>query len=122
MSSHLTQHLSKLTGSRAVKEPAIQTALQTVLEGFEAEPEVIREYQTGDGPCDLFLPARRVVIETKERSGKGKAPTAGPNLPGSKEGETQFQQLERYVLALRQKEQATLWGMLADNDTAGLAR
>ena len=117
MSSHLTQHLSKLTGSRAVKEPAIQTALQTVLEGFEAEPEVIREYQTGDGPCDLFLPARRVVIETKERSGKGKAPTAGPNLPGSKEGETQFQQLERYVLALRQKEQATLWGMLADNDT-----
>ena len=114
MSAHLTQHLSKLTGSRAVKEPAIQTALQTVLESFG---EVIREYQTGDGPCDLFLPARRVVIETKERSGKGKAPTAGPNLPGSKEGETQFQQVERYVLALRQKEQGTLWGALADNNT-----
>ena len=115
MTSHLSKHLNTLTRVGATKgEPAVQTALQNVLESIG---EVIREYQTGEGPCDLFLPARRVVIETKERSGKGKAPTAGPNLPGSKEGETQFHQLERYVLALRQKEQATLWGMLADNDT-----
>ena len=110
----LAAHLDKLTGSGALSEPRVQGALERILERYG---EVIPQHQTGDGPCDIFLPARRVVIEVKERTGKGKTPAAGPDLPGSQPGETQRQQVERYVRALRRKEQLALWGDLPDANT-----
>ena len=110
----LDRHLDKLTGSGALREPQVQGALERILERYG---EVIPQHQTGDGPCDVFLPARRVVIEVKERAGKGKTPAVGPDLPGSQSGETQFQQVERYVRALRRKEQLSLWGDLPDANT-----
>ena len=110
----LDRHLDKLTGSGALPEPQVQGAIERILESYG---EVIPQYPTGDGPCDVFLPARRVVIEVKERAGKRKAASVGPDLPGSQSGETQFQQVERYVRALRRKEQLSLWGDLPDANT-----
>ena len=114
MTSHLTRHLKKLTQSGALPEPQVQSALERVLEEYG---EVIPQHQTGDGPCDLFLPARRVVIEVKERTGKRKTPAVDPNLPGSQPGETQFEQIARYVRALREREQRSLWGDVPDTNT-----
>ena len=114
MKSDLTKPLEKLTKDGALPEPQVQSALERVLETYG---EVIPQHQTGDGPCDLFLPARRVVIEVKERAGKRKAAAVGPNLPGSQPGETQFEQLQRYVRALREKERRSLWGDVPDANT-----
>ena len=114
MRPDLAKPLEKLTKAGALPEPQVQSALERVLETYG---EVIPQHQTGDGPCDLFLPARRVVIEVKERAGKRKAAAVGPDLPGSQPGETQHQQLERYVRALREKERRSLWGDLPDVNT-----
>ena len=114
MTPDLAKPLEKLTKTGALPEPQVQSALERVLETYG---EVIPQHQTGDGPCDLFLPARRVVIEVKERAGKRKAAAVGPDLPGSQPGETQRQQLERYVRALREKERRSLWGDLPDVNT-----
>ena len=114
MTPDLAKPLEKLTKDGALPEPQVQSALERVLETYG---EVIPQHQTGDGPCDLFLPARRVVIEVKERAGKRKAAAVGPNLPGSQPGETQFEQLQRYVRALREKERRSLWGDVPDANT-----
>jgi len=94
-SDRLKKHLNVLTRSGPASEPEVQNALHEVL---AAHGEVLLQHQTGDGPCDLFLPARRVVIEVKERG------AAGPELSGSQPGETQYEQVRRYVLALRERE------------------
>ena len=94
-SDRLKKHLNVLTRSGSSSEAEVQNALHEVL---AVHGEVLLQHQTGDGPCDLFLPARRVVIEVKERG------AAGPELPGSQPGETQFGQVRRYVLALRERE------------------
>ena len=91
----LRKHLGVLTRAGGASEPEVQNALHEVL---SAHGEVLLQHQTGDGPCDLFLPARRVVIEVKERG------AAGPDLHGSQADETQFGQVRRYVLALRERE------------------
>ena len=93
-SDPLEKHLKVLTRGPA-SEPAVQNALHEVL---GAHCEVLLQFQTGDGPCDLFLPARRVVIEVKERG------AADPDQPGSQPDENQFDQVRRYVLALRERE------------------
>ena len=95
-SDRLKKHLGVLTRSGPASEAEVQTALHEVLAAQRGE--VLLQHQTGDGPCDLFLPARRVVIEVKERG------AAGPERPGSQPGETQYEQVQRYVLALRERE------------------
>ena len=55
------------------------------------------EYQTGNGPADIYLPTRRTFIETK---GFG---LANPNRASSS-GETQEEQCERYVKAEHARE------------------
>ena len=80
------------------------------------------EWDTGDGPADIYLPNRRIIIEAKRR---GKAE---PNAPaGSRMGETQLEQLARYIKSERTREQRSLddddnrnlpWiGMLTDSQT-----
>ena len=114
MKSNPKDPLEILTHATAASEPAVQKALAEVLEGCADDVEVILQHQTGDGPCDLFLPGRRIVIEVKRRPAIKQAPVAGPDQPGSQGGETQFEQLQRYVLALRARERSTMWGRLED--------
>ena len=114
MTDRFDKYLKTLTRTGRASESLVERALANLL---EEHGEVITQYQTGDGPCDIFLPARRVVIETKERSKAGEIPKCDPDRPGSAEGETQFEQVRRYVLALRRKEQRTLWEALASPDT-----
>ena len=114
MRDRFGKHLATLTRTGKASESSIERALANLL---EEHGEVITQHQTGDGPCDIFLPSRRVVVETKERSKAGDIPKCGPERPGSAEGETQFEQVRRYVLALRRKEQRTLWEALASPDT-----
>ena len=117
MKSNPKDPLEILTRAAAASEPAVERALAQVLEGCASDVEVILQHQTGDGPCDLFLPGRRIVIEVKRRPAAKQAPVAGPNSPGSQEGETQFEQLQRYVLALRARERSTMWDRLEDPNT-----
>ena len=117
MKSKQTEPLEVLTRATAATEPAVQKALAEVLEGCAPGVEAILQHQTGDGPCDLFLPGRRIVIEVKRRPARSKPPVAGPDSSGSQEGETQFEQLQRYVLALRAHEQHTMWRDLRDANT-----
>jgi len=49
----------------ASREPEIQAGLAEVLLRLGRDREM--EFQTGDGPADIYLPARRFVIETKSR-------------------------------------------------------
>lgn len=65
------------------------------------------EWPTGDGPVDIFLPGRRVIIEVK----KGGRPKNGPDVSGTgaqRSGESAYEQLERYISAERTKEQQYL--------------
>ena len=117
MKSKQTEPLEVLTRATAATEPAVQKALAEVLEGCAPGVEAILQHQTGDGPCDLFLPGRRIVIEVKRRPARSKPPVAGPDSSGSQEGETQFEQLQRYVLALRGHERRTMWHDLRDANT-----
>ena len=64
------------------------------------------EYETGDGPADIYLTNRRVIIETKS---KGKA-SPDDDAAGSRTGETPMQQLTRYLNAERRNEQRVLDG------------
>ena len=114
MKSKQTEPLEVLTRATAATEPAVQKALAEVLEGCAPGVEAILQHQTGDGPCDLFLPGRRIVIEVKRRPARSKPSVAGPDSSGSQEGETQFEQLQRYVLALRANERRTMWRDLRD--------
>ena len=64
------------------------------------------QFETGDGPVDLYLGGRRVLIETKKRGRLIK----GPYVPGtgSRPNESAFEQLTRYVIAERSREQMRL--------------
>ena len=64
------------------------------------------QFETGDGPVDLYLGGRRVLIETKTRERLKK----GPYVPGTgvRPNESAFEQLTRYVVAERSREQMRL--------------
>ncbi len=51
--------------------------------------------QTGSGPADLVCHQFRVAIETKSRG------EAGPTRSGARSGESQYEQISRYVEALQ---------------------
>lgn len=98
MTSHFGKHFRALTRKSGAKEPDIRHALRSILEQWT---DVREEYPSGGGPCDLYLPHHRVVIETKSRPKSDAAPICDPANTGSQPGETQFDQVSRYVLALR---------------------
>jgi hypothetical protein len=82
-------------------EEAVRLRLSMLLEslGYDLEPE----YSVPNGSMDIYLPQRRVVIETK-RTG-----AADPDsVRDTETGETQFQQCERYVKAEWERERARL--------------
>ena len=59
-----------------------------------------QDFQTGNGPADIYLPNKRIVIEVKKK---------GEALPdkiggGSKEKETPKEQVTRYIEALKREE------------------
>ena len=68
-------------------------------------PRVEVEYDTGAGPADLYVPARRIVMEVKE---KGRADDPNKRDTGSTPGETAFEQLSRYLESERCNEQRYL--------------
>lgn len=91
--------MSNILGHR-YREPALRSELDSLFTGLDYQTDL--EYQTGEGPADIYLPARRVFVETK---GYG---LAGPAKPGSRDGETQEQQCERYVRAEARRESQQL--------------
>ncbi len=80
----------------AVREPDIRQHLSTLLEGITGHIWKV-EASVDEGRIDLFCPTLKVVIETKARG------QANPNFAGRKSGETQRQQLERYLRGLAPK-------------------
>ena len=92
--------MSAVISGTGKREARVQSEIESLLRvlGYDVE----REYATGDGPADLYLPTRRTIIETK---GHGQA---GPDKSGSREGENQEQQCERYVVAENERERRRL--------------
>ena len=83
-------------------EDNIRQDLGRLLDSFDIEN--IITYRTPGGPADLYLPRRRIVIETK---------TAGfaddPHQPQARENpETPFQQVERYLTSELRSEKEQL--------------
>ena len=95
-----TEEIEKILRSPNKKEIDIQYNLATVLQYLDCESEL--EFQTGDGPADIYLPARRIIIETKTRK------NIGPKKKLSSKKETQFEQCDRYAQAdfMREKRQS----------------
>ena len=83
-----TARMSTILGNR-FKEPRLRAELNSLLLALGYDTEL--EYQTGNGPADIYLPTRRTVIETK---GFG---LAGPDQPAPN-NETQEQQCARYAM------------------------
>lgn len=79
--------MATILGSK-FKEPRLRAELNSLLLDLGYDTEL--EYQTGNGPADIYLPTRRTVIETK---GFG---LAGPERPAPN-NETQEEQGERYA-------------------------
>ena len=82
----------QLVTNRFPNEEAVRLRLSMLLEslGYDLEPE----YSVPNGSMDIYLPQRRVVIETK-RTG-----AADPDgVRDAETGETQLDQCERYVKA-----------------------
>ena len=63
------------------------------------------DFETGDGPADICLPNKRIVIEVKQ---KGRAKPDDPSC-GSKRGETPKEQLKRYIKARKKNERTNLY-------------
>ena len=82
-----TARMSGILGSR-FKEPRLRAELNSLLLDLGYDTEL--EYQTGNGPADIYLPTRRAIIETK---GFG---LADPDNPAPN-NETQEQQCARYA-------------------------
>ena len=89
--NNITQKAAEwLISGRLPNEQAIQFWLAMLLVSLDYEVEV--EYSVPSGHMDIFLPERRVVIETKAL---GKVDPNDVRDPDS--DETQFAQCERYV-------------------------
>ena len=106
MNDSVTAALERLTSPGSYPEAQVKTDLYQALNGTERR-EVLSEHATGDGPADLFLPGRRVVIECKPR--RERSPKVGPELPGRKPNETQYHQVARYVEGVTRAEHRALY-------------
>ena len=92
--------LQKALENQSQNEATLEHQIASALEHLGCDYEL--QFNTGNGRCDIYLPSRRFVIEVK-RPG-----SANPNGPGSKEGETQFEQCARYIVADHERESLTL--------------
>ena len=82
------------------------------------ESSIRAEYHTRAGPIDLYLTNRRVIIEVKQSGRLDKGPDhIGA---GSKNNETAFQQLDRYVRAERVRERLYLEENITDSTWLGV--
>ncbi|MCY4308984.1 MAG: N-6 DNA methylase [Rhodobacteraceae bacterium] len=94
----MTTDLQKEIHARLLQttsETEVQADLRALLFAMDAPNELASHI--GDGEADIVLPQHRIVIETK-RPGLANE----PNLPQHRNNnESPFQQLERYVVALR---------------------
>ena len=83
MQSDLTANLTQLVNGSHTSEAALRTTLRNTLVqlGFNADIE--------HRGADVVPPDKRIVIEVKLK--------VGPELRGSREDETQFEQLKRYI-------------------------
>ena len=87
----IINHLLQTT----ITEPDVQAELKALLQEIGCHPEL--GAQTGSGPADVLLAQHRIVIEAK-RPGLADH----PHEPQPRENnETPFQQVERYITALR---------------------
>ena len=87
-----------LATNRSRPEDNIRQDISRILDALAVEN--IMTYPTTDGPADIYLPRRRIIIETK------KQPLASdPHKAQARENdESPFEQLERYILAEIQHE------------------
>ena len=91
----------QLVTNRFPNEEAVRLRLSMLLESLDYDLEP--EYSVPNGSMDIYLPQRRVVIETKR--------TGAVDPDGVRDGETretQFEQCERYVKAEWERERARL--------------
>ena len=73
------------------------------------ERSIRAEYRTqNNGPVDLYLTNRRVIIETKKEGRLKRGPCLRGS--GSRRDESAFEQLERYIIDERPREQRHLVG------------
>ena len=86
--------------ARRKREATVQSNIEKLCEALGYDVE--REYPTGAGRADLYLPGRRTIIETK---GSGQA---APDKPGGNAGETQEEQCGRYIFAENERERGRL--------------
>ena len=91
-----------LRSDHSLPEAQIRRNVADLMDSLGLEPLV--EHRTPAGPADIFLPRRRVFIETKAA---GLADD--PHKPqAGRDDETPFQQVERYLLAARDDELSRL--------------
>ena len=96
----IAQLLQETSGREAARKPLIQYLLA---DGFGFD--VVPEYSVESGVVDLYLPARRVVIEVK---GSRKLSDPRRNNTGSAVNESAYEQLCRYVRDERERERERL--------------
>ena len=108
--SKLAELAARVINPPAPGEKEIESAIRELVRGmgFEARSESVP-----GGAADIFLPSNNLVIETKDR---GKV---NPTGSGSLLGETQRQQLERYVFALHAQRRQEL-PMTPNNQWRGI--
>lgn len=86
-----------------VAESNVERRIAAVFEALGYDVET--SYPTGDGPCDVYLANRRVVVEVKA---PGKADPSAVRARSDGSNETQFEQIVRYVVADHRRERDTL--------------
>ena len=81
--------------------------------------DISSEWRTSVGPIDLYLKNRRVIIETKDYNRLNKK---DPTMPGtgSREDESAFEQLQRYLFAERKRERLYLEDDINDLSWLGI--
>lgn len=92
---------TRLVNPGRLDERQVEGALERLLNGRRGR-EVLAQHQTDTGACDIFLPGRRTVVEAKKRPANGRG--VDPDGPGRKRGETQYEQVQRYIASLTKTE------------------
>lgn len=100
ISDHALDYANGLISRYQPKEFSVQADLMNLLRALDFEPRPATT--TASGEADIFLPQHKTVIETKQRG------QVNPDAPGSKVGETQAQQVARYVRDLAEYGQVRL--------------
>ncbi len=90
--------LLSVVRKKHAKEASLETALVNLCEELKLSPE--QQWETGDGPVDIYLHGHRTLIECK--------PTGRIVEAKLRAGGTQFEQIRRYVVGIRRLEASYL--------------